>query len=176
MVFVRWVDYFNKGLKLILGLLFVAMTLSFFFNIAVRFVFTALDIHISVPWTQELATYIMIWSVFLGIAVAVRNDKLISMELFVHTLPAKLGKILKVGALLLTVVFFFYLIFIGYDLAFNQGSRQTSPVMGISMTIIYISMFIGSIIAIVNIFTLFLETYLTKKDIRFVASDEESVD
>lgn len=176
MTFVRWVDQFNKYLMIFLGLTFAAMSLSFFINILSRFVFSSLDMHIPVPWSQEVARYLMVWSVFIGVAVASRNDKLISVEILVHTLPPIIGKVLKVSALLLTIVFFIYLIIIGFNMAFHQGLRQTSPNMNLPMIVVYVSMLVGAVAGIVNIVALLIETFLTKKDIRFTSLEEEEED
>lgn len=169
MFFVKWVDRLNKWLMVLLGVAFAIMSFVFFINIIARFAFTAIDIHIPVPWSQEIARYIMVWSVFVGSAVAARRDQLISVDLLIEVLPASVGKAIKISALLLTIVFFIYLTVIGYGMAFDQGLRQTSPNMGFPMIVVYISMLVGSIIAVINIVTLLLDSLLTKKDIRFVS-------
>lgn len=173
MLFVKWVDRLNKWLIVFLAAAFMIMTLTTFLNILVRFVFTSMDFQFSVPWTEEVARYLMIWSIFVGGAVAVRKDQLITVEALVHALPSILGKVIKIGALLFTIVFFIYLIVIGYDLAFKQGFRQTSPIMGLPMMFVYISMLVGAIIAILNIFALIIDSTLTKKDIRYASMEEE---
>lgn len=174
MGFVRLVDRLNRFAVISLSAAFAVMTLSIFLQVLVRFVFTAMEIRMSVPWTEELARYLMIWSVFIGGAVAVRTDKLIALEVLIHSLPARLGKILKTGAHLLTMVFFGYLLYLGLEFALNQGGRQTSPVMGIPMLAVYLSMPIGALLGALNLLTLFIEVYLKKSDIRFVSMEDDA--
>lgn len=173
MAFLRWIDRLNHLFTVLLGLAFAVMTLSIFLQVLVRFVFTQFSLQISVPWTEEIARYLMIWSVFLGGAVAARKDRLIALEALVHSLPERLGQALKVGALLITIVFFTYLIVIGYDLAANQGLKQTSPVLGIPMAAVYLAMPVGAIATILNILSLIIESRYTNKDIRFISVEEE---
>lgn len=174
MGFVRLVDRLNRFAVISLSAAFAVMTLSIFLQVLVRFVFTAMDIRLSVPWTEELARYLMIWSVFIGGAVAVRTDKLIALEVLIHSLPASLGKALKTGAHLLTMVFFGYLLYLGFEFALNQGGRQTSPVMGIPMLAVYLSMPVGALLGALNLITLFIDVFLKKSDIRFVSMEDEA--
>ncbi|MCM3759166.1 TRAP transporter small permease [Alkalihalobacillus oceani] len=174
MGFVRLVDRLNRFAVVSLSAAFIVMTLSIFLQVLVRFVFTAMNFQFSVPWTEELARYLMIWSVFIGGAVAVRTDKLIALEVLVHSLPDRLGKILKIGSHLLTMVFFGYLLYLGFEFALNQGERQTSPVMGIPMLAVYLSMPVGALLGALNLITLFTDVFLRKSDIRFVSMEDET--
>lgn len=176
MLLLKFTERVNEILKIVLTIIFFTMTLSTFLGILVRFVFRAMDFQVTFPWTEELSRYLMIWLVFIGTSLAARTDQLISVEVLVHTLPRFIGKAVKLFALLITFIFFIYLTFIGYDLAFNQGFKQTSPILGIPMMIVFFSMFIGAILGMLNILALYLDSVFSRKDIRFISMDEENVE
>ncbi|MCM3712988.1 TRAP transporter small permease [Alkalihalobacillus oceani] len=176
MFFLKFTERVNKVLQIVLTAIFITMTLSTFLGVLVRFVFRALDIQVTFPWTEELSRYLMIWLVFIGASLAARTDQLISVEVLVHTLPRFIGIAIKLFSLLITFVFFVYLTLIGYELAFNQGFNQTSPILGIPMMIVFLSMFLGSILGMLNLIALYLESVFLKKDIRFTSMEEDSVE
>ncbi len=176
MFFIKFTERVNEVLKIALTAIFMTMTLSTFLGILVRFVFRAMDFQVTLPWTEELSRYLMIWLVFIGASLAARSDQLISVEVLVHTLPKFVGNVIKLFSLLITFIFFIYLTFIGYDLAFIQGFKQTSPILGIPMTIVFLSMFIGAILGMLNIVVLYLDSIFSGKDIRFISMDEEQVE
>ncbi len=66
MFFLKVADKLNKLFEIALAVAFGLMTIFIFFQVLVRFVFTNFDINISVPWTEELSRYLMIWAVFVG--------------------------------------------------------------------------------------------------------------
>jgi len=170
MTYVRFIDKLNRYFTVFVGIAFGIMTLLIFLQIIARLLFTQFNILISIPWTEELARYLMIWSIFVGGAIATRNDRLVSLEFAVHKLPTSVGKAVKIGALIVTLIFFGYLILPSYDLAL-QGLNQTSPVLRIPMALVYASMPVGAILTIMNIIALFMDTRLNKQDIRHVSSE-----
>lgn len=172
MTFLRWLDRLNKLAEMFLGIAFALMTIFIFFQVLVRFVFTNFGLNLSFPWTEELSRYLMIWAVFVGAAVAMRKDNMIQLEAFVNMLPALLGKIIKVISLVITAIFFGFLVVISYEQTV-QGFEQTSPVMGIPMGLAFSSILFGSVLMVLNIVGLLIESQITKKDIRFMSTSEE---
>ena len=172
MTYLRWLDRLNKIAEFFLGVAFGLMTIFVFLQVIVRFVFTSFGLNISFPWTEELARYLMIWAVFIGAAVAMRKDNMIQLEAFVNMLPVSFGKKIKIISLIITAVFFAYLIIISYEQVMN-GFEQSSPVMGVPMSTVFISILAGSVLMILNIIGLIVESHSTKKDIRFMSTPEE---
>src|SRR5699024_2911675 len=110
MRYLNFIDGLNRILKLILAGCFVIMVALVFFQVLTRFVFTKFGLDISATWTQELSRYLMIWLVFLGSAVGMRSDRMLHLDAFSSILPKTFGISVKILSLVLTVIFFLYLI------------------------------------------------------------------
>ncbi|SHI53229.1 TRAP-type C4-dicarboxylate transport system, small permease component [Dethiosulfatibacter aminovorans DSM 17477] len=113
-------------------------------------VFFRYVINYSISWSQDLLTYMLIWSVFIGISLAVKKRKHIKVELAFVILPKKAQFFLKVFSNLVFMVFcgvfsYFSLIKV-YKLIFINP--QISESTGLSMWLIQIAVPIGFILSI----------------------------
>lgn len=167
MAFIRFVDRLNKVLESVVGILLLLMTLSIFFQVLVRFVFTGL----SAPWTEELARYLMIWAVFLGGAVVARRADSLAVEALVSAVPKPVGRGIKVIAHLAALAFYVYIFIVGAEVA-QFGLTETSAVMKVPMFYVYSAMSTGAILTILSSIALLLDIYLNKKDILEVIDQE----
>jgi TRAP-type transport system small permease protein len=77
----------------------IAATLLFlmvaivFSNVMGRYFF-----HYSIPWTEEVARFMMIWIVFLGSVTAYVNNDHLSLDILVQSVPKKVGQTIIVLA------------------------------------------------------------------------------
>ena len=98
-------------------------------------------------WYDEVARACFIWLVFLGAAVAVNRGAHFGLHVFVEMLPPHL----KRAALLLTpltvIVFSAVLVWLGWDLM-QHGSAQTTAVMAMPVSWIYLAMPAGGVLMI----------------------------
>ena len=161
-------DRINAGLTLIVGLLLAFVTFCVMFQVLVRFVLTAVGIHISAPWTEELARYTLIWMVFLGAAIGVRHARMIALEFGIRKLPARAGIPIRYAVMLLCIAFFGLLVWVGLDFL-DLGRTERSPVLGIRKDYVYWAMPVGMALMIVNSLALIAETLSLGRDIRFAA-------
>ncbi|AKU25405.1 TRAP transporter small permease [Geobacillus subterraneus] len=65
-----------------------AMCLSVFLNVVLRYVFNS-----GLTWSEELARYLFVWTVFLGAVVAAKDKGHLAVDLLVGILPRKLQRI-----------------------------------------------------------------------------------
>lgn len=169
--YIRLVDILNTGLAFVCGLALATMTVLIFLQVLVRFVFAKLQIQFSVPWTEELSRYLMIWAVFIGAAVIARRADALAVEALVLAVPLKLGRAIKFCAHLMALIFYACIFMLGLDwMAF--GRTEDAPVLGIHMAWIYASMSVGAALTIVNAITLLIEVWVEKKDILDVIDHE----
>jgi TRAP-type C4-dicarboxylate transport system permease small subunit len=161
---IRIVDKANKVLEVLVGIALAAMTLLIFLQVLVRFVFANLNIQFSVPWTEELSRYLMIWAIFIGAALVARRADALAVEALVHAVPAVAGRALKFCAHLMALVFYGCVFYVGLQWA-EFGKSETAPVLGVPMLWVYSSMSVGAALSIVNAVVLLVETVLEKKDI-----------
>jgi TRAP-type transport system small permease protein len=170
--YVRFMDGVNHALTKLCGVALAAMVLSVFIGVLARFVFTHTSLRISVPWTEEVSRYLMIWTVFVGGGIACRNGKLIGVEFVVNAVPAALGRAVKYLSLLLSAGFYTLLCFVGWQWV-EFGNSQTSPVLEIPMLTINLAMVVGGVLMVLNTIALVLDVRAAGKDIRQAAEDDE---
>jgi TRAP-type C4-dicarboxylate transport system permease small subunit len=169
--FIRLVDTTNKGLSIFCGLALAGMTFLIFLQVLVRFVFAKLHIQFSVPWTEELSRYLMIWAVFVGAAVIARHADALAVEALVLVVPPPVGRAIKFSAHGLALVFYGCIFAIGLDWL-EFGRSEDAPVLGMHMAWVYASMSVGAALTIINAVALLAEVWLDKKDILDVIDHE----
>ena len=130
----------NTVTEYIVSALLVLMVVVVFLQVIFRFV-----LHASLPWSEELSRYILVWLSFLGAAIGVRRGAHIGVEVVVSLFP----KPLKIAAALFVhaagMVFFSLLILYGWRILAVVG-RQLSPAMEWSMAIPYSAICAGGVL------------------------------
>jgi hypothetical protein len=74
----------TRAIELILVVLFIVMVVAIFGQVVARYVFGK-----ALFWAEELGIYTMIWSCFLGTAIAVRKKAHTNVSFFVNLLSKK---------------------------------------------------------------------------------------
>lgn len=136
----------NTFTEYLVSALLVLMVVVVFLQVIFRFV-----LHASLPWSEELSRYILVWLSFLGAAIGVRRGAHIGVEVVVSLFP----KTLKIAAALfvhaVSMVFFSLLILYGWRILGVVG-RQLSPAMEWSMAIPYSAIFVGGVLMLAYAF------------------------
>ncbi len=131
--------------------------------IATAQVFFRYVVNLSLSWSQDLLTYMLIWSVFIGISLAVKKRKHIKVELAFVLLPEKIQFYLKVLSNFIFIIFCgifsYYSLIKIYKLIFINP--QISESTGISMWMIQIAVPFGFIL---SIYRLIIDTKLLFKE------------
>ena len=73
--YIKFVDALNKVVRVILVGMFIMMFLTAFLQVIIRNMTTG-----SIPWSDELCRYLIIFIVWLGAGLAARSNRLIRME------------------------------------------------------------------------------------------------
>ncbi|WP_240776258.1 TRAP transporter small permease [Nitrincola alkalilacustris] len=90
----------------------------------------------AVPWTEEIARFLLIWITFLGAALAFQRGRHIAVTFVVDTLPLGIKKVARILACLIIIGFMLSLVIIGYEYMQVQ-SFQKSPSLRWSMYYVY---------------------------------------
>jgi TRAP-type C4-dicarboxylate transport system permease small subunit len=99
-------------------------------------------------WSEELARFILIWTVFLGIGVGVKNGSHFAMDVLPGLLPPRAAMAVRIFADLCMGGILILLTLAG--IRFSQfGLYQHSPNMEILMIWVFASVPIGGILALV---------------------------
>ncbi|MBF7084063.1 TRAP transporter small permease [Desulfallas sp. Bu1-1] len=117
------------------------MTIVVFLQVFFRFVVKG-----SLPWSEELARYLMVWATFIGAGLAAADNAHIGVEFFVKLFGPKASKFFLTIAYL--IVLFTSLALLNYSFIIIQyqfATGQLSPAMAIPMTIPYLALPVGFI-------------------------------
>lgn len=147
-LFLQSLDVINRVACWIVAVLFAVATCAVLIQVCVRFVLPKLGLIASAPWTEELARYLVVWCVFIGVGVLCRHAKLIAVEILTIVLP--FGKALRIGGVVLTMAFFVLLVETGMEWM-ALSAIELSPVMRIPMTWVAAALPVGSILALLNL-------------------------
>lgn len=170
-VFLQSIEWMNAVLRHIVGAMLGVMVLIVGLQIAVRFLLPRFGLMLSVPWSEELARYLMVWCIFLGAAVAARSGALIAVDTLPDSLPERWGDRVRLLALGLTIGFFGLLIWLGWRWV-EFGETETSTVLNLPMAWVYMSLPVGAFFAIVNIVAFVVEHRFKSKSSLAVAPED----
>jgi len=112
---------------------FTGITLIFY-GVIMRYVFNDPK-----AWVEEVVRYVIIWGVFLGFAVALRNNQHIQVDLLYDKLPPTLRKFVDYFATIISIGFCSIYTYYGTMLVIHRyDSNMVSLDVGIPMWIVYL--------------------------------------
>lgn len=102
-------------------------------------------------WSEELSRFLIVWSIFIGVSIGVRNNQHIGVDAIIRFLPHGLKVAAEVllnliGIVVLGVLIYTSIEFIGHTREFEQ----LSPAMRMPMYIPYLAMPVGLTLSIVH--------------------------
>ncbi|MBD3378781.1 TRAP transporter small permease subunit [candidate division KSB1 bacterium] len=128
-----WLD---RSLETLTGVSMGVLVLDVTWQVITRFILKQPS-----SWTEELATFLVIWVGLLGSAVALNRRAHLGIDYFVGKLSTQKRLIAEVFVYLCTGFFSIFVLFIGgvrlVSLTFMQN--QTTPALGIKMGYIYLA-------------------------------------
>ncbi|KJS82883.1 MAG: hypothetical protein JM58_13835 [Peptococcaceae bacterium BICA1-8] len=99
---------------------------------------------IILPWAEELARYLMIWIVFLGIGTGAKKNRHFAVEVFVKAMPQATHKYFHIFKILVISSFLTFVIYLSINLMKVQIMMgQTSPALNIPMWVAYLAVPVG---------------------------------
>ncbi|WP_265519192.1 TRAP transporter small permease [Nitratireductor luteus] len=95
-------------------------------------------------WSEELARYLLIWCTFIGVSLAVREARNISVDLFPVMFGPRSLRFFTVISHVSALVFFVLITVYSIPLVLRiRAIGQTSPGLGIQMWLIYAAVPVG---------------------------------
>jgi TRAP-type C4-dicarboxylate transport system permease small subunit len=104
--------------------------------------FTRYALNDSAGWTEEIARYLLIASVFVGAAIGVRKNNHVHVDFLFHWLPKGVGRALAVIVDLIRILFLGYCTLLTGKLIDKIGSSRMS-VVDLPMGLVYAFVLIG---------------------------------
>jgi len=132
----RWVKTFlDRFLELLLTVVMGVLVLDVVWQVFTRYV-----VGRPSSWTEELATFLMIWVGMLGASVALNRGAHLGIDYFVGKLPVRLRTWTEVVVFAAIGLFSFFVLLIGGALLTRTMLQmgQVSPAMGLKMGYVYL--------------------------------------
>lgn len=143
--FLRFEDA-TTGIALRLSIAFLVIAASLaLYQVVTRFVFGAPS-----TWSEVITRSAMIWSVFLGVAVAFRHGAMISVDAIQNALPARLGLALMLAGNAASLLFFSILLWQGYLMTLRVTGQKLAA-LEVSIAWVYAALPVGSAFVLVAI-------------------------
>lgn len=98
------------------------------YGVAMRFVFNDAQ-----NWTDELATYSLLWIVFFGLAHTLLSDSHIRIDFIIAALPDRVRRWVEIAVHLLGLAFAALLVFGAWSAISNFIKRGTNSISGLDM-------------------------------------------
>lgn len=115
-------------------LLLAAFVLLLFTQILVRQLF-----QYSIPWGDEVATYMFVWFAYLGAVVAAKMSAHNRVSFHFKFFPSVVRTVCEVSADMIWVAFNLYFVYLSYDFVFNKMNLfWKSQTTGIPMKYFYL--------------------------------------
>ena len=114
--------------------------------------FTRYVLNSSFAWTEEIARYLLIWVTFIGMAMVVRKESNIAVEIFYRWMPIGLRRVLSTLVDLISIAFFAKMTLLCVDLA--QRTRQSMTSIDWPKSLIYWGVAVG--LAVCTLYALYV--------------------
>lgn len=144
-LFFRFLDKFeDTSVTILYGLMVVVIFLQVFFRFVVKS---------SLPWSEEVARYIMAYAIFIGAAIAAKEGAHIGILAVVNKFPKSAEKYTKTFAMLVSFIFSVVLIYLAFLIVqFLVVTGQKSPALRIPIWMAYLSVPLGAVLMSIRFF------------------------
>jgi TRAP-type C4-dicarboxylate transport system permease small subunit len=104
----------------------------------------------SLPWADEAARYLMIWMTFGGAGLVLRTGGHVAITNLQDALPATGQKIMRAAIVLGLLVFFGFMVQVGYQYA-QRMQYQVTPALRLPFLYVYAAMPVGFSLLILHL-------------------------
>ncbi|NOH17180.1 TRAP transporter small permease [Clostridium cochlearium] len=104
-----------KTCKSLCTILLTAMSLVVFLNVIVRFVFKS-----SIAWSEEIARYLLVWTVYLGTITAFYNNEHLELNIITAKLKGKSKKVITIISSLVVISVLVLMTYYGFEFSFSS--------------------------------------------------------
>jgi len=115
------------------------IALAFFWILALTVChqfFTRYFLNDSASWTEEIARYLLICTVFIGISAAVRDSRHIHVDILYRIIPRLVGRILSTLVDLAQLAFLAYAVVLTFQLMQKMGNYRMT-IIDLPMNLVY---------------------------------------
>ena len=134
----------------LVGLLLILGVVLMFANVLARHLFAA-----PFYWAEEVAVYMNVWCVFLGVALVTRRNAHLRMDLVLKAVPARVARVLNTASWLATLLVSAVVVWCSATMLLQLWEADLRSVaIGLPMVVPHLAVFVGFlatfIVAVVN--------------------------
>ena len=142
---IRWLDANIE--KVICVALLALMSIIIVVQVFFRYV-----LQNSLQWSEEIARYMFIWLIYIGISYGVKLDKHIAVDAVYSFLPKKVKPYYALIGYIIFFVFAIIVVYYGVLVTANiAGSGQISNGARVPMQYVYVAPVVGMILTIIRL-------------------------
>ncbi|MEI3347983.1 MAG: TRAP transporter small permease [Dysosmobacter sp.] len=140
--------FLDENLEKMLCVVFLAlMSIIIVLQVFFRYV-----LNNSLSWSEELARYLFIWMIYVGISYGVKLDKHICVDAVYTFMPKGIKRGYAIVAYVLFLIFAVAIIYYGILVVGMQiTSGQVSPAMGLPMQYVYVAPVVGMVLTVIRL-------------------------
>ena len=154
---VRYVWYHLEEIFLLPSLVFSVVLV--FMQVIMRYVFGN-----SLSWSEELARYLFVWQIWLGVSYSARNMTHLRITLIKDRLSAKAQKILELAITLIWISFGIFIAFKGCTLVMKVAKfNQLSPALQLPMMYVHMAVPVGCGLMVIRLIENTVRSYVLGK-------------
>ena len=128
------------------------VTLALMSAIIVAQVFFRYVLNNSLSWSEELARYLFIWTIYIGISYGVKMDTPVAVDAVYSYMPKGVKKYYAMIAYALFLLFAVAIVYYGVTVVGMQiSSGQVSPAMGLPMQYVYVAPVVGMVLTVIRL-------------------------
>jgi TRAP-type C4-dicarboxylate transport system permease small subunit len=135
----------NGVAKTLLVVMSSVMAITILFQVFLRYVAKA-----SLPWSEELARYLMVWIGLMGASIAMHEGRHVGVSVVVDRMRGPLKRLLA-GVALLGVLWFLWLMISQGIVLLGNIWQQRSPALNLPMVIPYAAVPLGALFMTVQV-------------------------
>lgn len=162
-------EVYNKIINFICVVLLTAQTVAIIVMVIGRYIFNYVP-----QWTEQFALFCMIWFAMFSIALAVRDDSHVKMEVIDNLVSAKVLNYFKLFGMVCTAIFGFVMVVFGMQVTKLTWGTKLSA-FRISTGIQYFSAVAGGFFMITNAIVYCIEIFVKYHD-DTLKKEEESAE
>ena len=157
MRFLKFLDEHAEEIALVI--LMACMSVIIGVQVFMRYVMKS-----SLSWSEEIARYMFIWLIYIGISYGVRKDRHINVDAVRRILPKKVNAVVSIIADLIFLVFSIVVVMAGMKVTTKIfASGQRTPALQIPMGYIYMAVPIGFTLVTIRLLQRFINSGFKKK-------------
>lgn len=135
----------NWLVERLVALLMVLLVADVWLGVVARYV-----LRVQIPWTEELARYLMIWAALLAISSGIARREHIGFRMLLDRFPRALQKTFLLAFDVIAFALFAFLFIYGIGMT-GTGAKQFAMIFGMSMAIPYASVPVSALLACIQI-------------------------